>query len=89
MPIPFIRMVKSKLLAQFPVERLPHPVVSSLILLYLLLLLLFYHPDTPFLNKGVFYFFHNHSCAPGIDLVLIVETKRIKFRCLHLHENIR
>ena len=30
--IPFVRLVKSKFLAQFPVDHLPHPVVSSLIL---------------------------------------------------------
>ena len=30
--IPFVRMVKFKLLAQFPVDHLPHPIVSSFIL---------------------------------------------------------
>ena len=38
--IPFVRMVKFKLLTQFSVNHFPHPIVSSLILLLSLLLLL-------------------------------------------------
>ena len=36
MHIPFVRMVKFKLFAQFPVDDIPHPVVSSLIIIRLI-----------------------------------------------------
>ena len=35
-PIPFVRMIQFKFLAQFPVDHLPHRVVSSLILIAVL-----------------------------------------------------
>ena len=36
MHIPFVRIDKFKFLAQFPVDHLPHPVVSSLVLVFVL-----------------------------------------------------